>query len=154
MAPSGWRYNAVSNTFWDDDKVRAWPEDARSLALYLLTSEHRNAEGFYRLSMATAADDLQWDVERVKAAMKDVVASGFAEYDDRARVVLVMKALKYQAPKPGRPASMQGAVSAVVAVQGSPRLFGLLLEAADKYAPAFGRALRSHYGLPPGPYGS
>jgi hypothetical protein len=144
----GWTYNAVSNTYFNDEKVRAWPEDARWLGLYLLTNEQRSAEGFYGLPLGLACDDLAWSRERLLAALAEVQAIGFASYDETARVVLIHKALKYHPPK-GRP-SIMGALKAVVAVKGTPALFDQFVTAADKYAPDFAHAIRVHYELPAG----
>jgi hypothetical protein len=144
----GWTYNAVSNTYFNDEKVRAWPEDARWFGLYLLVNEKRSAEGFYGLPLGLACDDLGWDRERLEQALQVVQDAGFASYDATARVVLIHKALKYHPPK-GRP-SITGALKAVVSVQGSPALFDHFLAAADKYAPDFAAAIRTHYKLPEG----
>lgn len=43
------RYYPVSPLFWSDKKVIKWDERTRYLSLYLLTSEHRNLEGLFRL---------------------------------------------------------------------------------------------------------
>ena len=147
---SGWRYNPVASTFHNDTKVRAWPEDARALALYLLTNEHRTQEGFYRLAKATIADEIQWQPERLEAALARVQRDGFARYDEVARIVLVRKALKYHAPH--GPKSIKGAVNAIKRTKGSPALFADLLALADDYAPDLAAAIRAEYALPEGPY--
>lgn len=144
----GWSYNAVGNTYFNDEKVRTWPEDARWFGLYLLVNSHRSAEGFYGLPLGLVCDDLNWDRSRVDAALQVLQEAGFASYDPAARVVLIHKALKYHPPK-GKP-SITGALKVVVGVQGSPALFEQFLAAADKYAPDFAAAIRSHYGLPEG----
>ena len=147
---SGWRYNPVASTFHNDTKVRAWPEDARNLALYLLTNEHRTQEGFYRLSKATMADDLQWESERLEAALGRVQTDGFASYDETSRIVLVRHALKYHPPHGSK--SVKGAVNAIKRTKGSPALFADLLALADDYAPDLAAAIRAEYALPEGPY--
>lgn len=144
----GWTYNAVSNTYFNDEKVRAWPEDGRWFGLYLLVNEKRSAEGFYGLPLGLMCDDLGWDRERLLAALEIVRDAGFASYDETARVVLIHKALKYHPPR-GHP-SITGALKAVIGVQGSPALFEQFLSAADKYAPDFAKAIRTHYELPRG----
>jgi hypothetical protein len=146
MSVPGWRYNAVSSSFWDDEKVRAWTEDARHLALYLLTCPHRASEGFYRLSVASATDDLQWTRERWDAALQELVKTDFADYDEGARLVLIHKSLKHGNPIHG-PKTIKGALNALDRAKGSRRLFDKFLAAAEKYEPAFARAIRHEYGL-------
>jgi hypothetical protein len=65
------KYSTVHAKFWRDERIRALPEDARTLFLYLLTSPHRTALGFYYLPIAYVANDLQWIPERVKEAFRN-----------------------------------------------------------------------------------
>jgi hypothetical protein len=148
---SGWRYATVSLTFWNDLAVRAWSDDARMLALYLLTNPHRSGEGFYHLPPRLAADDLGWNDARFADALAELRADDFVDVDEKARLVLIVKALKYQPPIHG-PKSIQGAINALERAKGSPPLFGRFLAAADDYQPDFAAAIRSHYRLPEGAY--
>ena len=148
---SGWRYNAVSDTFWDDEKVRKWTDDGRYLALYLLTCSRRTGEGFYRLPLVNALDDLGWERGRLDAAMRELCESDFADHDEDARLVLIVKALKHHPPIHGA-ASIKGAINVLDKAKGSPRLFSRFLAAADRYEQDFAAAIRHHYDLPEGPY--
>ena len=47
------RYHKVSPRFWADEKVLRWNDDAKMLALYLLTCPHRTTEGLFRLPKPT-----------------------------------------------------------------------------------------------------
>jgi hypothetical protein len=151
MSAPGWRYNTVSGSFWDDEKARHWSQDGRHLALYLLTCSRRTAEGFYRLSVAVALDDLHWTRERWDAAIAELIKADFADYDEKARLVFIVKALKYHAPIHG-PKSIKGALNVLEEAKGSPRLFSRFLEAADHYESALAAAIRHQYKLEPGPY--
>lgn len=148
---SGWRYNTVSVTFWDDTKVRSWSEDGQRLALYLLTNGRRAGEGFYHLPLGLAADDLSWPRERLSVALEELTDTDFVDVDQGARLVFIVKGLKYQPDIRGA-ASLKGALNSLSKANGSPRLFARLLEAADAYQPDFAAAIRSHYGLPEGLY--
>jgi hypothetical protein len=151
MSAPGWSYNTVDVSFWDDEKVRAFSEDGRTLAIYLLTCSHRTAEGFYRLPATVAIDDLSWTRKRWDVALAELVKMDFADYDQAARLVLVIKGLKYHPPIHG-PKSIKGALNVLDKAKGSPRLFGKFLAAADKYEPDFAAGIRHHYDLPDGPY--
>lgn len=148
---SGWRFSTVSLTFWNDPDVRAWSEDGRMLALYLLTNPHRSGEGFFHLPLRLAADDLAWSDERLALRLEELRAADFVDVDEAARLVLIVKALKYQ-PDIRGPASLKGALNALDRARGSHRLFGRFLDAADAYQPDLAAAIRLHYGLPEGPY--
>lgn len=143
-------YGTVSLTFWNDRKVRGWSDDERLLALYLLTNPRRSFEGFFHLSLRAAADDLGWPDERFATAMDKLRAVDFCDYDDAARLLLLVKGLKYQKIK-GEP-SIKGAIRALERTKGSDELFGRFLAAADAYQPEFADAIRKHYDLPEGPY--
>ena len=153
---TGWRYNTVSVTFWDDTKVRSWTEDGQRLALYLLTNARRSSEGFYHLPLGLAADDLTWPLTRLHAALKELTDTDFADVDEKARLVLIVKGLKYsptlQYGKKGMGPTMRGALNSLDKAHGSPRLFARFLEAADDYQPDFADAIRAHYHLPKGAY--
>lgn len=148
---SGWSYSAVSVTFWNSLTVRGWTEDGRTLALYLLTCPNRANEGFYHLPLGLVPDDLMWDHERTRAALAELMASDFVDIDEKARVVLIVKALKYTKQISGPP-SLKGALNKLDKVNGSPRLFARFLDGAEKYQPDLAHAIRSHYSLPEGPY--
>lgn len=86
-------YGRVYSAFWQSAEARSFTEDARTLALYLLTSPHANLIGCYRLPDAYAADDLQWSLERVSEGFAVLQAKGFASRDDATKWVLIHKYL-------------------------------------------------------------
>lgn len=90
-------YYRVQPSYWTGDR-REWNDREKLLGLYVLTCEHRNLEGLYRLPKAYIAADLGWSMKTVEATLKTLIAAGFVEYDPAAEVILVCKALEYQAP--------------------------------------------------------
>jgi hypothetical protein len=138
-------YHAVSPLFWTDVKVRGWSEDARHLALYLLTCPSKLSEGFYRLPEGLALDELRWSSARFSAALDELAKTDFIQYDADAQNVLILKALKYNAPRRGN--HTKGSVNALEKVQDSPELFDRFLALADRYAPEFAWAIRDRYGI-------
>lgn len=81
-------YGRVASAFWQDDKVRALPEDGRTLLLYLLTCPHANLIGCFRLPDAYVADDVQWGLERVRAAFVSLVDANMIERDSAQWLVI------------------------------------------------------------------
>jgi hypothetical protein len=92
-------YWRIAPAFWGDEKVSRWSDDARFLALYLLTCEHRTLEGLFRLPKGYVMADLGWSAERLAEPFGQLLAGGFIEYDETLRVCLIVNALAYQAPE-------------------------------------------------------
>jgi len=91
-------YFRVSPLFWRDPDSKGWPDQQQKLALYLLTSPHRNTEGLYYLPTYYAAEDLGWTPQEVEDWLGRLVQAGFVVRDTKADVVLIPKAMKYQSP--------------------------------------------------------
>lgn len=68
------RYYPVSPLYWSDSKVQSWSNETKMLGLYLLTCEHRNLEGLYRLPFAYVEADLGWTftAEQIRSALGSV----------------------------------------------------------------------------------
>lgn len=139
------RYYPVSPLFWSDAKVRQWDDRTTLLALYLLTCEHRNLEGLYRLPLAYVEADLCWPADAVLSRMGGLCADGFIDYDHSGQVVFVRNALKYQAPK--SKLQIKGAINALEQVPETPLMEQLAETAAVHSRPlatAIRRAFATH----------
>lgn len=112
------KFAQVSPEFWDDETARGWNDSQQKLALYLLTCRHRNLQGFYRLSLRYASEDLGWSEPRTRKHLAQLVADGFAEYDSDAKVVLLPNTLRYY--KPVTDDQVTGAVKALAKVPATP----------------------------------
>lgn len=88
-------YGRVYSSFWQSPETRAFTEDGRALALYLLTSPHANLIGCFRLPDAYASDDLQWSSERVREGFAELQSKGFLTRDEASKWVLIHKYLKW-----------------------------------------------------------
>jgi hypothetical protein len=88
-------YGRVYSAFWQSPEIRSLPEDARTLALYLLTTPHGNLIGCFRLPDAYAADDLQWTAERVSEGFAKLVEVAFVRRDEATKWVFIAKYLKW-----------------------------------------------------------
>lgn len=139
----GPRYFRVSPRFWDD--AASWSDDAKLLALYILTCHHRTSEGLFRLPKAYAREDMEWSQERFEEGFRELLEAGFIDYDETARVVLIRKALKYQ-----QPANENVAKSAVDKLKELPetRLWQEFRQLAEQYSEHLGKQLREQFGEP------
>lgn len=88
-------YGRVYSSFWQSPEMRSLPEDARTLALYLLTTPHGNLIGCFRIPDAYAAEDLQWPLERVAEGFRKLGESGFATRDEPTKWVFLAKFIKW-----------------------------------------------------------
>lgn len=91
-------YSAVDGSFWGSSTIRALDEDARTAALYLLTCEHGTIAGTFRLPDEYAACDLQWSIERVRAAFEELEHAGFCARCPATAWVWIRNFLKFNGP--------------------------------------------------------
>lgn len=134
------RYYPVSPLFWTDEKVTHWNDQETLLALYLLTCEHRNLEGLFRLPYAYVQADLDWGSAETRDRMGRLIEDGFIEYDKDAKVVFLRNALKFHEPKSAK--QVQGAVNALQVVPPTT-LWESFVESARTYAPSLYEAIRN-----------
>lgn len=121
-------YHLVYSTFWAE--TQSWADDERVCALFLLTCEHRKAEGLYRLPSAYAAHDMGWSADRFDAALTALVGRGWAMRD--GDWVLLVNGLRWNPPKSKTQAT--GAARAVADVPLASPLYRAFHTAAERYA--------------------
>lgn len=146
MSRTYWR---VSPAFWSDEKVSGcgdypgWSDDAKILALYLLTCEHRNVAGLFRVPKGYICDDLGWERERLAKPLGELLRDGFIEYDEKARLCLIVNTLEYQAPENEN--QIKATIKALAELPDSS-LFARLFEQAERFAKPFAERLRERLG--------
>lgn len=70
-------YGKVKESFWTDDKVQSWPNEAKLLALYFLSGPHRNMLGCARVPDGYIIADLGWTKGELAGAVHCLVSNGF-----------------------------------------------------------------------------
>ncbi|WP_224385231.1 hypothetical protein [Klebsiella michiganensis] len=88
-------YGKVHTSFWISDGMRRVSDDARLLALYLLTGQHTNMIGCFRLPDGYVSEDLAWTPERVSKGFDELSANGFATRDSSSKWVLIRNFLSW-----------------------------------------------------------
>lgn len=92
-------FSKISPAVWQSQRFNSLPsDDGRYLYLYLLTNEHQNSAGAYRLRDGTACDDLQWDRERYIAARQQLIDADMVRFDPEAFVIMVTRWFKHNPP--------------------------------------------------------
>jgi hypothetical protein len=134
-------YGRVYSSFWQSPEMRALPEDARALALYLLTTPHGNLIGCFRLPEAYAAEDLQWEPGRVAEGFARLVESGFVTRDEATKWLHITKFLKWNAfENPNVAKAAHKAFDQVPALSLKPALALALLESGVHTSGEFRKA--------------
>ncbi len=75
--------------------MRRVSDDARLLALYLLTGQHTNMIGCFRLPDGYVSEDLAWTPERVSKGFDELSENGFATRDSSSKWVLIRNFLTW-----------------------------------------------------------
>jgi hypothetical protein len=141
----GPRYYRVSPKFWSSAERLGWDEETRLLALYLLTCDHRSTEGLFRLPKQYILADLEWSAQRLSKPFARLCSDDFIDYDDDAKVMLIVKALAYQSPS-----NPNGVTAALRALEMVPvtRLDSRFYELSQRYSERLTKALPQRFGEP------
>ncbi len=92
-------YGKVHTTFWTSSSIRDLSENARLLAMYLLTCPHGTIAGVFRLPDGYACEDLQWTPGRVEEGFDELFLNGFAKRCGTTKWVWVVKHLEWNPPE-------------------------------------------------------
>lgn len=92
-------YGRVYTKFWVSPDIMSLSDDAKLLALYLLTGQHSNALGCFRLPSGYVAADLGFNpLERVSKGFDELLRIGFVTLG-KGDWILLPKYLKFNAPE-------------------------------------------------------
>lgn len=92
-------YSLLLPAFWTGPTgkaITAAGKDARILATYLLTCEHSNMIGLYRLPLLYAAEETGMKRREVLQALEQLKISDFAVYDHETEFVWVLEMARFQ----------------------------------------------------------
>jgi hypothetical protein len=89
------KYGTIHCSFWTSENIRRLSDDARTVALYLLTGPHTTMIGCFRLPDGYAAEDLAWPIERVTEALSELDRNGFATRHEPSKLVFIPNFLEW-----------------------------------------------------------
>lgn len=92
-------YGKVYGTFWSSDTTGGLSDDAKLLALYLLTCNHATIAGVFRLPDGYVAEDLNWSLEKVAQGFAELFAKDFANRCEVTKWVWVKKHFEWNKPE-------------------------------------------------------
>lgn len=90
-------YSRVPGMYWP--RTASWSDEVKLGGLFVLTCPHRTMEGIYRLPISYMAADLRWTVKKVSRVIASLTEEGFLRFDSKTNVMLIVDALKIQAPE-------------------------------------------------------
>ena len=88
-------FGKVRTAFWADDRVQAWPERIKFMALYLLTAPHANAIGCFRAPIQYIAADTGLPALDVRHSLEFLQQEDFLRYCNKTGFVLIKKFLSH-----------------------------------------------------------
>lgn len=123
-------YGKVHTSFWSSDTLKGLSDDAKFLALYLLTCQHGNMAGAFRLPLAYVAEDTGWDLERLRNGFVTLSESGWLYRCERTGWVWVTNWLKWN--RPDNPNQRKAIAKLLSQVPASVSFFGELNKESDE----------------------
>lgn len=127
----------ISPNFWKTR--RHWSDRQRTLALYVMTCQHRNLEGLYWLPAGYVQSDLGWPAKAVEDTMRFLEEDGMVAYDRQSEVLFLCKALRHQAPATDK--QLIGAINELAQVPVTS-LWDRFVVACESYAPKLANRIR------------
>ncbi len=91
-------FGKVESRFWTSSDIQGLFGDSKLLALYLLTCEHSDLSGVYRLPMGYIAADLNWVPATTSRSLDDLAAMGFISRREGSDYVCINKFFQYNEP--------------------------------------------------------
>lgn len=97
-------YGSVQLSFWENPEIQHLSDQAKLLAIYLITGPHSNMLGCLRLPDGYITEDLKWNNQSVKNAFQKLSDIQFLTRDDNSSWVVIHHFLKWnpvQNPRQG-----------------------------------------------------
>jgi hypothetical protein len=92
-------YGRVYSKFWTSKDIQALNDDARLLALYLLSGPHGTIAGVCRLPDGYVCEDLKWPPKRVSKGFLELFRKGFAKRCETTDWVWICRFLTWNTPE-------------------------------------------------------
>lgn len=92
-------YAKVYTCFWSSPTTASLSDDARLMALYLMTCPHNTIAGLFRLPDGYLCEDLGWAAGRVSKGLAELQEKGFATRCGVTKWVWIRKHLEWNPPE-------------------------------------------------------
>ena len=88
-------YGSIQTKFWIHSDMQNASDQAKLLAVYLLSSMHTNMLGCFRIPVAYVSDDLKWSIDKVNHALDELSRIHFLSWDADSSYVFIHQFLKF-----------------------------------------------------------
>jgi len=88
-------YGTIKVGFWTHQDTKAFTNQGKVLAAYLLTGPHSNSLGCFRCPIGYIAEDLDWSTQEVEEAIKELEHYEFIFFDKLSGWLLLPHYLKH-----------------------------------------------------------
>ena len=88
-------YGQVQLAFWTHREIQGISDQAKILAMYLLTGPHSNSLGCFRCPNGYIAEDLRWDHEIISKSFAELDRIGFVKRDEDSGWLLLPNYLRW-----------------------------------------------------------
>lgn len=88
-------YGVLQTRFWTHPEIQVISDQAKLLAIYLLSSSHTNMCGCFRIPIGYISEDLKWPPEKVIQAFAELSRIHFLTRDDKSDWLLINNFLKF-----------------------------------------------------------
>lgn len=92
-------YGRIRVSFWDDERIKPLSMADKMVAAYLLTSNHTNAIGCFKLPLAYVADDLGVTPASLEPIFASLRAINFIKWCERVPWLWIPNYLKHNPPE-------------------------------------------------------
>ena len=89
------RYAKVYSAIWSDRQFMELPDDAKVLYIYIVSCEHGNEIGLFRLSAGYIYDDIGFDIQKARKLMAILAKSNLVLFDETAKMAFIPSFLKW-----------------------------------------------------------
>ena len=88
-------FGKIESRFWESPDIYPLSQDAKMLALYLLTCKHGNMVGVFRLPPGYIMGDLGWDAETVSRGLHELVTNRFITRHEESGYLCINRFIQY-----------------------------------------------------------
>jgi hypothetical protein len=88
-------YGAIHTRYWSWAQEVGLSESSKLLGAYLLTSQHSNSLGCYRIPKGYVSEDLGYSIDRVSKGFLELGKHSFLAYCEDTKYLLLIKYLKW-----------------------------------------------------------
>lgn len=124
-------FGVVHTRFWPWAQENQLNDTERVIGLYILTCEHSNSLGCFRLPKAYIAEDLGYGIDRVSKGLISLCEKGFLAYCETTKHVIITKYLKWNPPQNQKHA--KGIIKLAHQIPKSSQLIETLIDSLIQY---------------------